>query len=45
LKEARKLGFSKAIAPRHEKQMDVKDMAVAKTDDLMSFVLNIFEGK
>jgi DNA repair protein RadA/Sms len=45
LKEARKLGFSRAIAPRHEKQIDVKDMAVAKTDDLMSFVLNIFEGK
>jgi DNA repair protein RadA/Sms len=45
LKEARKLGFSKAMAPRHEKQIDVKDMAVAKTDDLMSFVLNIFEGK
>ena len=45
LKEARKLGFSKAIAPRHEKQIDVKDIAVAKTDDLMSFVLDVFEGK
>lgn len=45
LKEARKLGFSKAVTPRHEKQIDVKDIVVAKADDLVSFVSDVFEGK
>jgi DNA repair protein RadA/Sms len=45
LKEAKKLGFSKAMAPRHEKQIDVTDIEVAKVDNLMPFVLDLFEGK
>ena len=45
LKEARKLGFSKAMAPRHEKQIEVNNMAIAKVDNLVQFVLDVFKGR
>lgn len=45
LKEAKKLGFSRAIAPRNEKQIDVKDIVVEQTNELLKFVSDSFNGK
>ena len=46
LKEAKKLGFSRAVAPRQENQTGLRDMRQEKVVDLASFVSGMFqEGK
>ena len=43
LKEAKKLGFSRAVAPTQEKQIGLKDMRYEKVVDLASFVSVMFQ--
>ena len=43
LKEAKKLGFSRAIAPTQEKQTGLKDMRQERVVDLASFVSGMFQ--
>ena len=46
LKEAKKLGFSRAVAPTQENQTGLRDMRQEKVVDLASFVSGMFqEGK
>ena len=42
LKEAKKLGFSRAVAPTQEKQTGLKHMLHEKVVDLASFVSGMF---
>ena len=44
LKEAKKLGFSRAVAPRPENQNGLTDMQLEKVVDLASFVSGMFQG-
>ena len=44
LKEAKKLGFSRAVAPRPENQNGLIDMHLEKVVDLASFVSGMFQG-
>ncbi|MEL0286667.1 MAG: magnesium chelatase domain-containing protein, partial [Paracoccaceae bacterium] len=44
LKEAKKLGFSRAVAPRPENQNGLTDMHLEKVVDLASFVSGMFQG-
>ncbi len=44
LKEAKKLGFSRAVAPTLEKQAGLKHMRQEKVVDLASFVSGMFQG-
>ena len=44
LKEAKKLGFSRAVAPRQENQTGLRDMRQEKVVDLASFVSGMFQG-
>lgn len=43
LKEAKKLGFSHAVAPRQENQTGLRDMRQEKVVDLASFVSGMFQ--